>query len=250
MSGVRDEVAVLVPAYEPDGQLAALAAALRGDFARLVVVDDGSSPARRAAFDAVRAAGGEVLVHAANRGKGAALKTGFAWILRNLPEVRAVVTADADGQHRPDDIRRVAEAALACPQGLVLGVRAFAGEVPLRSRFGNAWARGFFRLLTGVAVQDTQTGLRGVPRARLEELCALPGARYEYEAWMLVAACRWREKLRQVPIATVYREGNKSSHYRPFRDSVRTQCALWRAWLGGAGRGGDEGKEREDAGVS
>ena len=62
MSGVRDEVAVLVPAYEPDGQLAALAAALRGGFARLVVVDDGSSPARRAAFDAVRAAGGEVLV--------------------------------------------------------------------------------------------------------------------------------------------------------------------------------------------
>ena len=52
------------------------------------------------------AAGAAVLRQPVNRGKGAALKAGFAWARRNAPG-EAVVCADCDGQHTPDDVARV-----------------------------------------------------------------------------------------------------------------------------------------------
>ena len=143
------DVAILIPAYEPDAPLVALVAQLRPLFAHLVIVDDGSTtPAARTAFAAIRPQVDALLVHDVNRGKGAALRTGIAWVQEHLPTVCAIVTADADGQHLPADISRVAEAARGYPNGLVLGVRAFSGKVPFRSRLGNFWARLLFRLLT------------------------------------------------------------------------------------------------------
>ena len=223
-----DDIAILIPAYEPDGKLAALVDDLRPLFRHLVLVDDGSTRGRDV-LDAARGRVDALLAHAANRGKGAALRTGLAWIRDNLPDVRAIVTADADGQHRPADIRRVAEATLAHPDGLVLGVREFAGKVPFRSQLGNVWTRVLFRLLTGLPVRDTQTGLRGIPRGLLDRVLAIPGDRYEYELRMLVDARHHPAPPLQIPIETVYIDGNRSSHFRPFRDTVATQCALFRA---------------------
>ena len=223
-----DRVAILVPAYDPDGKLAALVEDLQPLFPHLVLVDDGSIHGRDV-LDEVRGRVEVLLVHDVNRGKGAALRTGLSWIREHLPAVRAVVTADSDGQHRPADIRRIAEAALGHPDGLVLGVREFAGKVPFRSRLGNVWTRLLFRLLTGLPVRDTQTGLRGLPRTLFDTLLKIPGDRYEYEIRMLVDARRHAAPPLQIPIETVYLEGNRSSHFRPFRDTLLTQVALWSA---------------------
>ena len=65
--------------------------------------------------------------------------------------------------------------ASALDDGVVLGVRAFVGAVPLRCRVGNGVTRGVFRMLTGVRLGDTQTGLRGFPRGMLRELVGLEG---------------------------------------------------------------------------
>ena len=227
-----DRVAILVPAYDPDGKLAALVEDLRTEFRHLVVVDDGSTRGRDV-FAAVRPRVEALLVHEVNRGKGAALRTGLAWIRENLPDVRTVVTADSDGQHRPADIRRVAEASLAHPGGLVLGVREFAGKVPFRSQLGNLWTRGLFWYVTGLPVRDTQTGLRGLPRGLFDRLLAIAGDRYEYEIRMLVDARLHPAPPRQVPIETIYIDGNKSSHYRPLADTLLTQRALWSERLKG-----------------
>ena len=226
-----DAVAILIPAYDPDEKLVSLVAALRPAFPHLVLVDDGSTRGRDC-LGLVRDRVDALLVHGVNRGKGAALRTGLAWIREHLPAVRVVVTADSDGQHRPADIRRVAEAALGHPDGLVLGVREFSGKVPFRSRLGNIWTRVLFRLLTGLPVRDTQTGLRGIPRGLVDRLLAIPGDRYEYEIRMLVDARRHAAPPLQVPIETVYLEGNGSSHFRPFRDALLTQVALWSARFG------------------
>src|SRR5206468_2047006 len=97
--------------------------------------------------------------HAVNLGKGAALKTGIQHALSAFPQLRGVVTADADGQHHPEDIERVAARLVEQPEALVLGARSFDGSVPLRSRFGNLLTRRLMQLVVGARLQDTQTGL-------------------------------------------------------------------------------------------
>jgi glycosyltransferase involved in cell wall biosynthesis len=242
----RRNLTLVIPAYEPARTMPALVSALADDFASVVVVDDGSrSPEAADAFAALAGMPSvRLLRHAANRGKGAALKTAFADVLRHAPDCAGVVTADADGQHLTDDIRRVADATLANPGRVTLGVRSFSGSVPFRSRLGNFWTCGEFFLLTRRWVRDTQTGLRGIPRALLPRLAALAGDRYDYEARMLVAAARLPGGPVQVPIATVYLEGNKTSHYRPLADTLSTQLALFRAAIWYNTRHDDSNEDR------
>lgn len=221
---------VLIPAFEPDARLVALVTALAPD-GPVLVVDDGSGPAFASAFAAAARAGAVVVTHPRNRGKGAALRTGFAEAERRWPSA-SVVTADADGQHTAHDIRRVAEvlaAADAEAPAIVLGSRTFlAGAVPLRSRVGNVVTRTLFRAATGRRLTDTQTGLRGFPASTLAWLQSVPGDRFEYEFAMLLRARDAGFGIVEVPIATVYLDGNASSHFRPLADSARIYAPLAR----------------------
>lgn len=235
---IRDlsRAAVVVPAFEAGHAALELAEGLAAaGYAAVVFVDDGSSSGcagllRRAA----ELPGVRVLRHERNFGKGRALKTGFRHVWECVPAAEVVVTADADGQHRLEDIARVAAAALALPGASVLGVRRFRGRavgagVPWRSRVGNAWSRRLFSALHGVDLLDTQTGLRAFPRSLLPWLFATPGERYEYEMAVLAGLCR-SSAPEQVEIATVYgrarpmpdagRVAARESHFRPVLDSL------------------------------
>jgi len=215
---------VLIPAFEPDERLARIVLDLRRSDAcpHVVVVDDGSSPQCREVFDAVRLLGADVIVSSPNRGKGHALRIGLSDILAVHPG-EDVVTADADGQHTVDDILCVG-AVLGRTGRIVLGVREFVGDVPLRSRLGNRVMSSLFRATTGWRLEDTQTGLRGFPADQIRWLTTIPGDRYEYELSVLLAAAARRLDVVQVPVRTIYGAGNASSHFRPIRDSVRI-CA-------------------------
>lgn len=222
---------VLIPAYEPGARLEPLVEALRAadPDVYVVVVDDGSGGAFAETFARVRAAGATVLAHDRNRGKGAALKTGFAYAAETHPG-DDVVTADADGQHTPHDVLRVAEGlredAAEGRSALILGCRDFGGAVPLRSRVGNAIARGLFRLAAGWTLSDTQTGLRGIPAPILPWLRGVPGERFEYEQNVLLRSGRAGVATRELPIETVYLDANASSHFRPIVDSLRVVLPL------------------------
>jgi len=231
---------VLIPAYEPDGRLVSLVDVLvaSGTADRVVVVDDGSGPGFAPVFDAVRAVPGTTVpTHERNRGKGVALRTGLAFVVAHLPG-QDVVCADCDGQHTPDDVAAVAwrlgvEGAGATDdepgaRSAVLGARRFSGRVPLRSRFGNAVTRELFALATGRRVHDTQTGLRGYPAEMLPWLLTVPGDRFEYELNLLIRAAETRRRIVEVGIATVYLDGNSSSHFRPVADSARIYAPLLR----------------------
>ncbi|PUB23503.1 GtrA-like protein [Promicromonospora sp. AC04] len=212
---------VVVPAYRPDARLITLLDGLAArDLTDVLVVDDGSGPAFTGVFAAAEAQGATVLRHDRNRGKGAALRTAFAHALAERPGT-PVVTADADGQHTPADVREVADALTAGAGDVVLGVRSFDGpDVPLRSRVGNTVSAQAFRLATGVRLPDTQTGLRGFTPNLLPRLIAVPGDRFEYEQRVLLQAARRPDRLAQVPITTIYLERNSSSHFRPLHDSA------------------------------
>ena len=226
---------VLIPSYEPDHRLTGLVEALvEADPAlRVLVVDDGSGPAYAAVFAAADALGATVLAHAGNRGKGAALRTGFTHAAATWPG-EDVVCADSDGQHGVIDVLRVA-ARVRDGGTAVLGARRFSGTVPLRSRVGNALTRVLFRMATGRALQDTQTGLRGYPAALLPWLLTVTGDRFEYELAVLLQGARRGLPVAEVPIATIYLEGNASSHFRPVTDSLRVYAPLVAFLLSSAG---------------
>ena len=212
---------ILIPAYNPDEKLLALLPRLKERFSHVVLVDDGSVSGKDV-FEKAAPFVDTVLVHERNRGKGAALKTGFA----HLGDATDVITADADGQHTPEDLAKVAEGLRTHRDGLVLGVRSFSGKVPLRSRFGNWWTRWFFFLMTGLMVRDTQTGLRGIPAALVPRVAKIPGERYEYEMAMLADAKHHASRPLQIPIETVYLEENATSHFNPVLDAIRIYRSL------------------------
>lgn len=217
-----DSVAIVIPSLNPDGKLPDYVKALRAKAdGPIVLVDDGSDPAHAPVFEqCVAAAPGVTLLrHEKNRGKGRALKTAFDFLLREHPGFLGCVTCDSDGQHLPDDVFRCADALRANPDALILGCRTFdLSHVPFRSRFGNTFIRAFFTMATGRRFLDTQTGLRAIPADFMRELLEVRGERFDYETRMLLAI--GQRQLVQLPIETVYLEDNKSSHFKPFRDSL------------------------------
>jgi glycosyltransferase involved in cell wall biosynthesis len=223
-------VPILIPAFQPGEALVSLVEELlrlTGD--PILVVDDGSGPEYARCFE--RASGDrrvELLRHAVNLGKGAALKTGMNHALVRFPQCAGVVTADADGQHRPADIVRVATRLRGNPHCLVMGARAFTGGVPPRSRAGNELTRALLHLLVGQRLTDTQTGLRGVPAALIPHLLLMKSSGYEFELDMLLACKHQGCPVIEEPIHTVYLEGNRSSHFHPLFDSMRIYFLLMR----------------------
>ena len=224
--------AVLIPAWEPDCTLSPLVASLLTlGFGAIIIVNDGSSFASGEIFAGLKTLDRvHMLHHAINLGKGRALKNGINYFLCELPDFDVLVTADADGQHIPADIARVAQAALENPSKAVLGSRGFVKAVPLRSRIGNGLTRYIFAFVTGTRLKDTQTGLRAFPRTLLPELIVLGGERYEYEMNVLAHICRTGSKPLEVPIETIYFDGNKSSCFNPIRDSMSIYFVLARAF--------------------
>ncbi len=227
------KIAVLIPAHQPTNDLLPLVHALTAaEFGAIIIVDDGSRAEFRPLFATLAAIGRVTLLrHAVNLGKGRALKTGINHFLSEMPDATGLVTADADGQHAADDIVRVAEALHHSPDRLVLGARTFSPDVPLRSRVGNEATRKIFGFVTGRKLMDTQTGLRAFPTAMLPGLIALDGERYEYEMTVLAHVCRGPLAPIEVPIRTIYIEGNRSSHFDPIRDSMRIYFVLLRFYF-------------------
>jgi len=214
---------ILIPAYEPDTRLIDLVAQLVPHLP-VLVVDDGSGQAFDDVFDAVSGAGGVVIRQGTNQGKGEALRIGFRWILSHAPG-HSVVCADSDGQHREGDILRVAHelferASQGEPDAVVLGARAFVGNVPLRSRVGNRVTTALVAASTGTRIRDTQTGLRGYPTSLIPWALSVSGGRFAYELRLLLQASRHGVPTVEIEIQTVYLDDNSSSHFRPVLDSV------------------------------
>ncbi|MBR7088006.1 MAG: bifunctional glycosyltransferase family 2/GtrA family protein [Mogibacterium sp.] len=246
----------LIPAYEPDRNMLGVIADLGKKGFDVVVVDDGSGHEYAELFEQAAerlpgktGKGVRLLIHDKNRGKGTALKTGLDFIgnfmvIRGEEKKTVIVTVDADGQHLAGDALKTACMASRNPGTLVLGSRNFdrqnasgndahreqssvcdynkASEaVPWKSRFGNTVTRKVFALATGTEIYDTQTGLRAFTADMIPDLLRIKGDRYEYEINMLMELAGKGVRIEEVPIETVYLNGNSASHFNTVKDSFR-----------------------------
>lgn len=215
---------VVIPALNPDTRLCSLVNQLMYmQLDDIIIVDDGSTLTLHEGKDIffeLEAMGCVVYRHETNLGKGAAIKTGISKAIETFGNNVEIITCDADGQHLPKDIKKVADALKDNPTSLVLGTRDFEGSnVPKKSKYGNKITSAFFYLTKKKKCPDTQTGLRGIPNCLLSLALEEQGKRYEYEMNFLSDAADMVDMV-YVPIETVYEDGNKTSHFRPVRDSL------------------------------
>jgi glycosyltransferase involved in cell wall biosynthesis len=215
-------IAAAIPAYQ--------AAVSVGDVVRrtlsvlpdVLVIDDGSGD--DTAGEA-RRAGAEVLSLPVNRGKGNALRTAFRELFAR--GFGAVVTVDADGQHLPEEIPVLIEAADGAD--LVLGSRGHLfAEMGRVRRLSNLLSSRAISLVAGQPLGDVQTGFR-LYRRRLIESLGFPEPRFEAESAVVVRAARRGFHVVAVPVRLGFADGRTTSHYRPVIDSLRIAAAVTRA---------------------
>ena len=232
---IDNRVTLIIPAYNPGNPLIELVKRLQAAIRMpIVIVNDGSDDASRSIFEQIDEMSGVALLrHPDNKGKGAALKTAFRYVL-GQPDARPndyVVTVDADGQHAPEDIEAIVTRGATARGELVMGVRQFTDDIPLRSRFGNQLTRRVLRWVSRVELQDTQTGLRGLPLSFARESLAIEADRYEFELECILLAKQINMQIVEQPIRTIYIDGNAASHFRPVVDSLRIYLVFARYLL-------------------
>ena len=224
----KEKCVVVIPALNPEAKMVQLLQELKeASFDKIVVVNDGSSAEYDGVFAKARELGASVLVHEQNGGKGKALKTAMEYVLKTYSkeEIAGIITADADGQHKVKDIGEIAAKLMSSSGELVLGCRHFVSseevKIPLKSKLGNELTRLVMRIFCGIALSDTQTGLRGIAYDSLGDLSVLEGNAYEYETNMLLYYSEQGKGFIEVPIETVYENNNEGSHFNPVKDSIK-----------------------------
>lgn len=213
-------VVPIIPALNPDDRLISLVEELSKEYDKIIIVNDGSND------DSIFKKLEEkkeciVLVHEVNKGKGEGIKTALKYYKENLiKKYKGVVTLDADGQHLMEDVLHISQV-LEKTNKTILGTRLFnTKETPLRNKLGNRITSRVFKMLYGVYLKDTQTGLRAFPNYLTDFLINIKGSRFEYEINVLIELVKKKEEIEQVDIKTVYLENsNKKSHFKVFSDS-------------------------------
>lgn len=215
---------VLLPSYQPEETLVNLSRGLSLEGFFVLVVDDGSGEKYSDIFNKCKQYA-TVIGYEKNQGKGHAIKYGYKYCLDNLKDYKYVVTADGDGQHRIDDIVRIANR-VKQKNVSIIGVRKFDVKVPIKSKLGNMLSKFNQSLVTARYMHDNQCGLRAFPYSILPDMIEIFGSRYEYEMNVLTYL-----QIKELPfeclrIQTIYENNNSGSHFRPVQDTLRINSSI------------------------
>ncbi len=202
---------VVMPVYNEAAVVASVLDAVRRHFDGWVaVVDDGSTDGTRAIVEPRD----DVLLvrHAANRGYGASLRSGFAAALGLGAD--SVITMDCDGQHEPRHIVEFCEDLRSCDADIVSGSRYLprsgaAGTAPPDRRAVNARVTDVINEVTGWGLTDAFCGFKAYRADALRLLrTEEPGYAMPLELW----ARAWREGLRvcEMPVERIYNDHDRS----------------------------------------
>lgn len=206
---------VIIPAYSSAKYLPKLISTAKNYISDILVIDDGSSDDTSAA---ARKAGATVYCHERNKGKGAALKTGFRYALDH--DFDCVITLDSDGQHDPAYIPAFLNAQSQTGADLIIGSRLRdKADMPLDRRFSNWATSRLVSLLLRTNIEDLQSGYRLYSRQLLGEL-RLESDRFELETEIVIKAVRKGYPPVFVPIKVEYGRGFPT-HMNRFDDTIR-----------------------------
>jgi glycosyltransferase involved in cell wall biosynthesis len=221
-----ERIAILIPAFNAATLLEPVVRGSRQHSRYVVVIDDGSIDGTS---DVAEKAGALVLRHEENRGKGAALRTGFEWALESAFD--GVVTLDADGQHLPADIPKFIAARATTGADLIIGGRShhFGGMLP-RRRLANRFSAWTISIAAGRKVTDSQSGFRFYS-AKLLRGVRLHATGFDMESEVIVRAGRRGFKIETIPIDLGFVNGVATSHYRPVHDTLRIAWRVVRTRL-------------------
>jgi uncharacterized protein (DUF2062 family) len=214
---------VVAPTYNNAMTLRSIVERSLARWPHLIVVNDGSTDGTGSILDQIRAAPAtgdvDVVNHELNRGKGAALRTGFARA-RERGFTHAV-TIDTDGQLDPEQIPELLDRARAAPRALVIGSRdARADDYPARSRLGRWLTTLAIRLETGWHVHDNQCGFRVYPLSVLDAVRCRMG-RFSFETEIVTRALWAGFEVENVPVRCRYFPApQRITHYRVVRDNL------------------------------
>jgi glycosyltransferase involved in cell wall biosynthesis len=214
---------IVIPAYNEEATVAQVVRDAVRVADAVVVVDDGS---RDRTSPLAREAGAIVVRHAVNRGLGGALGTGIAAAVKLGAD--AVVTMDADGQHRAQDAARVFERIGKGDVDFVIGSRMLAREegskMPIHRVLFNAVGNMLTYLLFGVWVTDSQSGLRGLSRRAAENIdLRTNGMEVSSEFIKELREKRWQ--LAEISIPAIYTDYSLSKG-QSFAVGVKTAAKL------------------------
>ncbi|MEN6320123.1 MAG: glycosyltransferase family 2 protein [Syntrophaceae bacterium] len=211
-------VAVVIPVYNHEGRVAQVVREALNLQMPLFVVDDGSTDST---YDRIKDIPSVTIIrHGMNKGKGAAIMTGFA---AALPSADWVVTLDADGQHHPENAWDLIRAVPPDERPIIVGKREGMGHshVPWTSRFGRLFSNFWVQASGGPDISDTQSGFRLYPLPESMHL-NVKARRFQFEVEILVKA-KWQGiPVLETPVQVTYEsEGERISHYRGFVDFCR-----------------------------
>jgi len=211
---------VIIPTYNNEKTLEGVIREVQLYAENIIVVNDGSNDGTS---EILRNIPGIMAITCdTNSGKGRALQLGFKMAIEK--NFRYAITIDSDGQHRPGDIPRFIELLELEPGSLILGARDMdSPEVPGSSRFGHKFSIFWFRIETGLKVDDVQTGYRLYPLEPIRDTGKFYTGKYEFEVEILVRLA-WRGvKILSVPIDVYYAPNEtRVSHFRKGPDFTRT----------------------------
>lgn len=213
-------VCVIIPTFNNAGTIADVVTRACAQCDDVIVVCDGCTDGTAGILKSLQCHP-YIIEIPENRGKGAALKSGFRFAMEK--GFAYAVTLDGDGQHFPEDIGVMLEANINNPGALIVGQRRNLKDMERSSgsKFANSFSNFWFFVQTGRLLKDTQSGYRLYPLRKLQFSCLLT-SRYEAELELIVFAAWKGIRTVGVPVNVLYQpEGERVSHFRPVRDFVR-----------------------------